>query len=108
MDAIFSWRCHDNYQDILSGKRGGLEELRTRRLPDMGCSGARSPIDALLLDSVDNLISMQVFYTALTTLAYNVGSVAHGLANNGMTTAQRAALLPNNPEYHFRYVSPRL
>ncbi|KAI1828891.1 hypothetical protein DTO027I6_10040 [Penicillium roqueforti] len=49
-----------------------------------------------------------VFYTALTTLAYKVGSVAHGLANNGMTTAQRAALLPNNPEYHFRVIGSKI
>ncbi|GAB1198391.1 hypothetical protein APSETT444_007710 [Aspergillus pseudonomiae] len=43
-----------------------------------------------------------IFYTAQTALAYSVGNVAHGLANNGMTDAQRAALSIDDPEYRFR------
>ncbi|TRX91150.1 hypothetical protein FHL15_007938 [Xylaria flabelliformis] len=40
-----------------------------------------------------------LFYTSQTVLGYSVGSVAHGLANNGMTDAERAALSPDDPEY---------
>lgn len=47
----------------------------------------------------------QLFYTAQTALAYSIGNAAHGLANNGMTDAQRIALSPDNPEFGFRYVS---
>ena len=47
-----------------------------------------------------------MFYTAQTALAYSVGSVAGGLANNSMTTAQRAALSSSSAEYHNRYASP--
>ncbi|GAQ35537.1 hypothetical protein ASPNIDRAFT_194165 [Aspergillus niger] len=36
-----------------------------------------------------------VFYTAQVALAYSVGNAAHGLANNSMTEAQRAALAPD-------------
>lgn len=108
MDVIFNWRHRDNSQNIRSGKSGGLEEFRTRRLPDMGCYGAFPFIDLLLPHSVANLLSMQIFYTAQTTLAHSVGNLAHGLANNNMTTAQRAALLPDYPEYHARYFTPRL
>ncbi|KAE8370866.1 hypothetical protein BDV27DRAFT_165021 [Aspergillus caelatus] len=43
-----------------------------------------------------------LFYTAQTALAYSVGNVAHGLANNGMTDAQRAALSVDDPEFRFR------
>lgn len=46
-----------------------------------------------------------MFYTAQTALAYSVGSVAGGLANNSMTTAQRAALSPSSTEYHNRYAN---
>ena len=37
-------------------------------------------------------------------LAYSVGNVAHGLANNSMTEAQRAALDPGSAEYRERSV----
>ncbi|BAE66420.1 unnamed protein product [Aspergillus oryzae RIB40] len=43
-----------------------------------------------------------LFYTAQTALAYSVGNVAHGLANNGMTDAQRAGLSLDDPEYRYR------
>jgi hypothetical protein len=43
-----------------------------------------------------------VFYTAETSLAYSVGHAANGLANNGMTDAQRVALSPDDPEYRLR------
>ncbi|RFU73934.1 hypothetical protein TARUN_8315 [Trichoderma arundinaceum] len=43
-----------------------------------------------------------MFYIAETSLAYSVGNVANGLANNGMTDAQRAALSPDDPEYRLR------
>lgn len=32
-----------------------------------------------------------------------MGNVAHGLANNSMTDAHRAALSPGDPEYQARY-----
>lgn len=48
--------------------------------------------------------SLKLFYTAQTALAYSVGNVAHGLANNGMTDAQRAGLSLDDPEYRYRCV----
>ncbi|CRG86688.1 hypothetical protein PISL3812_03698 [Talaromyces islandicus] len=49
-----------------------------------------------------------IFYTAQTALAYNVGNVAHGLANNSMTTVQRAALSPESPEYNARVIGSKI
>ncbi|PYH80289.1 hypothetical protein BO82DRAFT_313273 [Aspergillus uvarum CBS 121591] len=49
-----------------------------------------------------------LFYTAQVSLAYNVGAVAHGLANNSMTDAQRAALTPESPEYHARVIGSKI
>ncbi|KAH8693698.1 hypothetical protein BGW36DRAFT_301477 [Talaromyces proteolyticus] len=49
-----------------------------------------------------------IFYTAQTALAYSVGNVAHGLANNSMTAAQRAALSPENPEYNSRVIGSKI
>lgn len=49
--------------------------------------------------------SIQILYTAQAALAYSVGDVSGGLANNGMTDAQRVALSPDNPAYRERYVS---
>jgi hypothetical protein len=43
-----------------------------------------------------------LFYIAETCLAYSVGNAANGLANNNMTDEQRAALSPDDPEYHLR------
>lgn len=48
-----------------------------------------------------------VFYIAETSLAYSVGHVANGLANNGMTDAQRAALSPDDPEFRLRWAAIR-
>ncbi|KAJ8195365.1 hypothetical protein LV164_002207 [Aspergillus fumigatus] len=49
-----------------------------------------------------------IFYTAQTALAYSVGRVAHGLANNGLTDAQRAALSPDDPEYRAAVVGSKI
>lgn len=49
-----------------------------------------------------------IFYTAQTALAYSVGNVASGLANNSMTAVQRAALSPHDPEYHARVVGSKI
>ncbi|KAI0437963.1 hypothetical protein F4803DRAFT_536810 [Xylaria telfairii] len=43
-----------------------------------------------------------LIYSAETALAYSVGAVAMGLANNGMTEEERRTLDPNSPEYHTR------
>ncbi|QSS53272.1 hypothetical protein I7I53_00475 [Histoplasma capsulatum var. duboisii H88] len=48
------------------------------------------------------------FYTIETALAYSVGNVAKGLANNGMTDEQRAALSPDNPEYRLRIIGSKI
>lgn len=64
------------------------------------------PIDLAISWSLTDCHSLQIFYTAQTALAYSVGNVAGGLANNSMTAAHRAALSPHNPEYQARYVSP--
>ncbi|KAJ6118227.1 hypothetical protein N7471_013694 [Penicillium samsonianum] len=49
-----------------------------------------------------------IFYTAQTALAYSVGNVAGGLANNNMTAAQRATLSPHNPEYRARVIGSKI
>ncbi|KAK6812489.1 hypothetical protein RU639_011735 [Aspergillus parasiticus] len=49
-----------------------------------------------------------LFYTAQTALAYSVGNVAHGLANNGMTDAHRAGLSLDDPEYRFRVIGSKI
>ncbi|KAA8641457.1 uncharacterized protein ATNIH1004_001922 [Aspergillus tanneri] len=49
-----------------------------------------------------------LFYTAQTALAYSVGNAAHGLANNSMTDAQRAALSPDDAEYRFRVIGSKI
>ncbi|KAH1808447.1 hypothetical protein KXX19_009669 [Aspergillus fumigatus] len=49
-----------------------------------------------------------IFYTAQTALAYSVGRVAHGLANNGLTDAQRAALSPDDPEYRAAVIGSKI
>ncbi|KAH2582165.1 hypothetical protein KXV99_009318 [Aspergillus fumigatus] len=49
-----------------------------------------------------------IFYTAQTALAYSVGRVAHGLANNSLTDAQRAALSPDDPEYRAAVIGSKI
>ncbi|PLN80620.1 hypothetical protein BDW42DRAFT_170475 [Aspergillus taichungensis] len=49
-----------------------------------------------------------IFYTAQTALAYSVGNVAHGLANNGLTDAQRATLSHDGPEYQLRVIGSKI
>ncbi|KAI1082567.1 hypothetical protein F5B20DRAFT_578236 [Whalleya microplaca] len=48
------------------------------------------------------------FYAIETSLAYSVGAVGHGLANNGMTDEQRVALSPDNPEYRIRVIGSQI
>ncbi|KND88026.1 hypothetical protein TOPH_07311 [Tolypocladium ophioglossoides CBS 100239] len=45
-----------------------------------------------------------MFYAVETGLAYSVGNIAHGLANNGMTDAERFALSPSSEEYHLSWL----
>lgn len=45
---------------------------------------------------------MQLLYSTQVPLGYEIGNLAHGLANNGMTDAQRAALSIDDPEYYAR------
>ncbi|EEH33192.2 hypothetical protein PAAG_04245 [Paracoccidioides lutzii Pb01] len=49
-----------------------------------------------------------IFYAIETALAYSVGSIANGLANNGMTDKQRAALSPNSAEYRLRVLGSKI
>ncbi|KAJ5879212.1 hypothetical protein N7455_002677 [Penicillium solitum] len=49
-----------------------------------------------------------ILYTAQASLAHSVGSVSGGLANNGMTTAQREALSPDNPAYRARVIGSKI
>ncbi|KAJ6789417.1 hypothetical protein PWT90_03647 [Aphanocladium album] len=50
----------------------------------------------------------QVFYTAQTSLGYNIGHAADGMANNGMTDAQRANLDPGSDEYMKRVIGSKI
>lgn len=46
--------------------------------------------------------SVQLIYTAQCSLGHTVGTSAGGLANNGMTDAQRAVIRYDDPEYTMR------
>ncbi|OIW30387.1 hypothetical protein CONLIGDRAFT_681156 [Coniochaeta ligniaria NRRL 30616] len=48
------------------------------------------------------MIAVILLYTAETATAHYVVEIWHGLANSGMTDAERAALDPNSTEYYFR------
>ncbi|KAK4184399.1 hypothetical protein QBC35DRAFT_506056 [Podospora australis] len=49
-----------------------------------------------------------LLYTVQSTLGYQIGNLAHGLANNGMTDAERAALLVTDPEYDMRVIGSQI
>ncbi|KAJ4985320.1 hypothetical protein SVAN01_09171 [Stagonosporopsis vannaccii] len=49
-----------------------------------------------------------LIYTSQTTLGYHVGISAHGLANNGMTDAQRSRLSPDDPEHTWRVLGSKI
>ncbi|KAH6893476.1 hypothetical protein B0T10DRAFT_527843 [Thelonectria olida] len=49
-----------------------------------------------------------IAYSVETGLAYSVGNIAHGLANNSMTPAERAALDPNSEEYSLRVLGCKI
>ncbi|PLB35332.1 uncharacterized protein BDW47DRAFT_128265 [Aspergillus candidus] len=49
-----------------------------------------------------------IFYTAQTALAYSVGNVARGLANNGLTDAQRSTLSYDSLEYQLRVIGSKI
>ncbi|KAK3904349.1 hypothetical protein C8A05DRAFT_31886 [Staphylotrichum tortipilum] len=60
-------------------------------------------------ESDDYLVWVAILlYTTQTTLGYEVGNLAHGMANNGMTDAQRVALSPTNPEYDMRVIGSKI
>ncbi|CAG5174536.1 uncharacterized protein ALTATR162_LOCUS7809 [Alternaria atra] len=57
----------------------------------------------------DYLIWVAVLiYTAQCSLGYNLGVVAHGLANNGMTPDVRSALSQDDPEYAMRVIGSKI
>ncbi|CAG5169333.1 uncharacterized protein ALTATR162_LOCUS7028 [Alternaria atra] len=49
-----------------------------------------------------------LIYTAQCSLGYNLGVVAHGLANNGMTPDERSALPQDDPEYIMRVIGSKI
>ncbi|KAK1975628.1 hypothetical protein LZ30DRAFT_753993 [Colletotrichum cereale] len=49
-----------------------------------------------------------LFYTVQSTLAHSVGSIARGLANNGMSDQERSALFPHDPEYELRIIGSKI
>ncbi len=51
---------------------------------------------------------LQVLYTIQSTMGYEIGNLAHGMANNGMTDEQRAALSPSNPEFDMRVIGSKI
>ncbi|KAG7290063.1 hypothetical protein NEMBOFW57_000055 [Staphylotrichum longicolle] len=57
----------------------------------------------------DYLVWLAVLlYTTQSTLGYQIGNLAHGMANNGMTDAQRVALSPSDPEYGMRVIGSKI
>ncbi|KPM36929.1 hypothetical protein AK830_g9632 [Neonectria ditissima] len=57
---------------------------------------------------VANAGMSQMFYTVQANLAYSIGNVAQGLANNGMTDDQRLALSPSDREYELRVIGSKI
>jgi hypothetical protein len=51
---------------------------------------------------------LQLLYSTQSTLGYQIGNLAQGLANNGMTDAQRAALPQSDPEYGMRVIGSKV
>ncbi|KUJ24546.1 uncharacterized protein LY89DRAFT_634695 [Mollisia scopiformis] len=49
-----------------------------------------------------------LIYTAQSTLAYTAVNHGQGLANNGMTDAERAELSPDSTEYHLRVFGSKI
>ncbi|KAI8668268.1 hypothetical protein NCS55_00851900 [Fusarium keratoplasticum] len=49
-----------------------------------------------------------VVYSIETGLAYSVGNIAKGMANNSMTDKQRAALQPDDTEYQLRVLGSKI
>ncbi|KAF6525528.1 hypothetical protein HZS61_011323 [Fusarium oxysporum f. sp. conglutinans] len=61
------------------------------------------------LQTEDYLMVVAIaFYTIQTSLAYSIENIAQGLANNGMTDAQRSALFPGDQEYKFRVIGSKI
>ncbi|RYP85796.1 hypothetical protein DL769_000904 [Monosporascus sp. CRB-8-3] len=61
------------------------------------------------LQGDDYLVWLAMFFYAVeTSLAYAVGAVAKGLANNGMTDNQRLALDPSSDEYKLRVIGSKI
>ncbi|KEY69046.1 hypothetical protein S7711_03344 [Stachybotrys chartarum IBT 7711] len=54
------------------------------------------------------VVLAMIFYSVETALAYSVGNVAHGLANNSMTDEQREALGPDDSEYQTRVLGSKI
>ncbi|KAI1110404.1 hypothetical protein F5Y14DRAFT_465674 [Nemania sp. NC0429] len=49
-----------------------------------------------------------LFYTVQTVLGFSVGNLAHGLANNSLTDAQRLSLSPESAEYQQRVIGSKI
>ncbi|RYP34176.1 hypothetical protein DL767_004403 [Monosporascus sp. MG133] len=61
------------------------------------------------LQGDDYLVWLAMFFYAIeTSLAYAVGAVAKGFANNGMTDDERLALDPSSSEYKLRVVGSKI
>ncbi|KAF2657114.1 hypothetical protein K491DRAFT_691312 [Lophiostoma macrostomum CBS 122681] len=57
----------------------------------------------------DYLIWLAVLiYTTQCSLGYTLGTAAHGLANNGLTAAERSALAHDDPEYNMRVTGSKI
>lgn len=64
--------------------------------------------DALSHPTSLPLTFRQITYSVETGLAYSVGNIAHGLANNSMTPAERLALDPSSQEYAMRVLGAKI
>ncbi|KAH6972115.1 hypothetical protein BKA56DRAFT_593736 [Ilyonectria sp. MPI-CAGE-AT-0026] len=81
----------------------GVASTALRTYARMRGSGIRG------LRTEDYLVWIGImFYTIQSSLAYSVGSIAHGLANNGMTDAERSALSPEDHEYSARVLGSKI
>ncbi|RGP63033.1 hypothetical protein FSPOR_8833 [Fusarium sporotrichioides] len=105
----------------LAGSVGEMADLRTYNIEAFTLLGIAMLVTALRcgvristvgcknLWADDYLVILAAgIYAIETGLAYSVGNVAFGLANNSITDERRASLQPDDPEYQIRVLGSKI
>ncbi|RGP75810.1 hypothetical protein FLONG3_5567 [Fusarium longipes] len=88
----------------LAGNAGEMADLRNYNIEAYTLLGI-----AMNLWADDYLVILAAgIYAIETGLAYSVGNVAFGLANNSLSDEQRASLQPEDPEYQIRVLGSKI